>query len=162
MFSDKRYRWRETYFVLFTANKRPQLKKVQQALAALNPRYQLTNLSGDEQGRFESLTLIAPDDYVALDICYVEGEEVQEHMADLLKDLKRGDPGKSQAEMLQRLSACDARLDVLHFEQVTDRDQEDDEDEVLDPGTLLLTLGALARLTGGIAVDPQSGTIFEE
>ena len=30
MFEDSRYRWRETYFVLFDAKKRPTLKSVDQ------------------------------------------------------------------------------------------------------------------------------------
>jgi hypothetical protein len=52
----------------------------------------------------------------------------------------------------------DGRFDVLHFEQIPD---EDEEDEILDPGTLLAVLGVLAEMTGGVAVDPQAGTFFE-
>jgi hypothetical protein len=51
---------------------------------------------------------------------------------------------------------------VLHFEQVPDEDAEDaGEDEILDPSALLVVLGALAKLTKGVAVDPQSGTFFD-
>ncbi len=74
MFEDSRYRWRETYFVLFKASDRPTLKKVQHALAKLDERYEITNSTEDDEGRFESLTLISPDDFAALDICYTEGE----------------------------------------------------------------------------------------
>ena len=66
MFEDNRYRWRETYFVLFDAKRRPTLASVGKALSALNKRFQLTNLNADEQGRTDSLTLISPDDYAAL------------------------------------------------------------------------------------------------
>ena len=75
-FEDGRYRWRETYFVLFPAASRPTLKVVEKMLAALNKRYRLSNLGADAHGRFESLTLISPDDFAALDICFTSGAEV--------------------------------------------------------------------------------------
>ena len=49
---------------------------------------------------------------------------------------------------------------MLHFEQVGDFADEDDFDELLDPSALLAVLQELARITGGIAIDPQSGTIL--
>ena len=62
---------------------------------------------------------------------------------------------------MKRIKEYDGRFDVLHFEQVGDSADEDDADELLDPGALLAVLEELARITGGIAVDPQSGTILE-
>ena len=62
---------------------------------------------------------------------------------------------------MKRLKEYDGRFDVLHFEQVGDLPGEEDEsDELLDPSALLAVLDELARITGGIAVDPQSGTIL--
>jgi len=56
---------------------------------------------------------------------------------------------------------CNGRFDVLHFEQVTEPGDEDEAgDEMLDPGAILLVLAALAKLTGGVAIDPQSGTVI--
>ncbi len=49
---------------------------------------------------------------------------------------------------------------MLHFEQVAESADDDDADELLDPSALLAVLDELARITGGIAVDPQSGTIL--
>jgi hypothetical protein len=40
------------------------------------------------------------------------------------------------------------------------REDEEDLDEMLDPSALLLVLGELAKLTGGVAVDPQTGTLL--
>ena len=71
-FEDSRYRWRETYFVLFDAKNRPALKTVVKTLSALNKRFELTNRTADSHGHIESLTLISPDDFAALDICYTE------------------------------------------------------------------------------------------
>ncbi|MFZ5832867.1 MAG: hypothetical protein ACOY3P_22500 [Planctomycetota bacterium] len=160
MFESRDYRWRETYFVLFKAQKRPKLKKMQQVLGELSDHYTLQNPTGDDEGRLESLTLISPDDFAALDICYVEGEEVAEQVSGLLKELKSAELGEKGPKQLKRLADCNARLDVLHFEQIAD--EEEDEEEVLDPTALLLVLAALAKATDGLAIDPQSGTILDE
>jgi hypothetical protein len=160
MFEDDRYRWRETYFVLFPTAQRPKLKKVEQALAQLDEHYELTNVRADDHEQFESLTLISPDDFAALDICYVEGDEVTEEIDELVRQIKPAELSAAGKKSLKLIPQCDARFDVLHFEQVTEEDEEDQ--EMLDPGALLLVLGALAKITGGIAVDPQSGTIFGE
>jgi len=158
-FEDDRYRWRETYFVLFPASRRPALKLVEKKLAALSDRYSLENLGGDAHGKFESLTLISPDDFAALDVCYTSGVEVLEHAEELVQELASTvEPG--QKGLLKQIKEYDGRFDVLHFEQVADSGDEDDSDELLDPSALLAVLDELARITGGIAVDPQSGTIL--
>ena len=158
-FEDDRYRWRETYFVLFPASRRPALNTVEKKLAALSKRYSLENLGADDSGNFESLTLISPDDFAALDVCYTDGAEVLEHSGELVQELSSTvEPG--QRALLKRLKEYDGRFDVLHFEQVGETADEDDSEEMLDPSALLAVLEELARITGGIAVDPQSGTIL--
>jgi hypothetical protein len=158
-FENDRYRWRETYFVLFPASRRPTLKVVETRLAALSKRYSLENLGGDERGKFESLTLISPDDFAALDVCYTSGAEVLEHSEEMVQELSSTvEPG--QKALLKRLKEYDGRFDVLHFEQLSESGDDDDDDELLDPSALLAVLEELAKITGGIAVDPQSGTIL--
>ena len=159
-FEDGRFRWRETYFVLFPADKRPPLKLVEKTLAAIDKHYVLSNLSADKEGLFESLTLVSPEDFAALDICFTSGAEVVEQVDALVEELKEtAEPG--QQAVLKRLKQYDGRFDVLHFEQIADVPGEDEEpEELLDPGALLAVLDVLADLTGGVAVDPQSGTIF--
>jgi hypothetical protein len=166
MFEDSQYRWRETYFVLFDASHRPTLKMVQRTLSGLNEHYVLRNLSADEEGRFDSLTLLSPDDFAALDICYTGGEEVLEHAASLAKEMAPVAREMCQPDALRRILRCDGRFDVLHFEQVPEgeceeENQGDEADEMLDPSTLLLVLGALAKITNGVAVDPQAGTFLD-
>ena len=83
-----------------------------------------------------------------------------EHAEELVQELPSTvEPG--QRALLKRLKEYDGRFDVLHFEQVGDSADEDESDELLDPSALLAVLEELARITGGIAVDPQSGTILE-
>ena len=63
---------------------------------------------------------------------------------------------------LARLPKCDARLDILHFEEIVGgrSSGEEEGDEMLDPSTLLNVLDALVRMTGGVGVDPQSGSVM--
>jgi len=160
MFENDQYRWRETYFVLFESSKRPTLEKVQQTLHKLNSRFALTNLSANEAGGLESLTVLSPDDFAALDICYLDGEEVLEQGAELAEELDTTDCRAEDRDRLNRIRQCNARFDVLHFEQVINFDDGGEPDEMLDPSTLLVVLEALASETGGLAIDPQAGTFL--
>ncbi|HID78495.1 MAG TPA: hypothetical protein EYP56_21205 [Planctomycetaceae bacterium] len=160
MFGDDHYRWRETYFVLIESRRRPKLRDVEEALKQLDPHFCLQNAAADDAGRFESITVLAPDDYAALDICYTEGEEVAEHRDELMKELLTASSRGVDRARLEKIRRCDARLDVLHFEQIPDAEEEEDSEEMLDPSALLIVLNGLAKLTHGVAVDPQSGTLL--
>jgi hypothetical protein len=158
MFESEDYRWRETYFVLFNAAKRPALRKVEQTVARLKDRFELSQPCADDEGLFESLTVMAPDDYAALDISYVEGEEVTEQVQQLIKDLKTTTLQPGDMEKLARLPKCNARFDLMHFEQVLEGGEEGE--EMLDPSALLLVMEALVKLTDGVGIDPQSGALM--
>ena len=162
MFENDQYRWRETYFVLFSKAKAPNLKKLKEVLQALNHRFVLTHLHADPEGHLESMTVLAPDDFAALDLCYVEGDEVLEQVGLLYDELKTTASSGGERQRLERLKQLDARFDVLHFEQLADTDAEEGEglDEMLDPSALLIVLDALVELTDGVAVDPQAGTML--
>ncbi len=157
-FENDRYQWRETYFVLFPAARRPALTDVRERLAALSSRYTIEDAVGDEGGKFESLTIISPDDFAALDVCYTGGDEVVEHGQELAQELA-ATVEPAQKPLLKRIKQFDGRFDVLHFEQV-EAAGEDDGDDLLDPSALLAVMEELARMTDGVAIDPQSGTIF--
>ncbi len=163
MFESSRYRWRETCFVLFKLQHRPTLKKVEQALAALDETYQLVNASADDKKRIESLTVISPDDFAALDICFTSGEDVLEERESMIEELRPAAEEMGKINFLEKLRQCDARFDVLHFEEIPETPEDDEEpDEFLNPSALLLVLAELAKLTHGVAVDPQSATILSE
>ena len=155
-FENNQFRWRETYFVLFPAGRRPKLKTLEKKLLNLHNRFTVTNAVGDDSGRFESITVLAPDDFAAVDVCYTDGEEVREQAASIVEDL-RGEARGADRKRLDHLRVCDGRFEVLHFEQLSEDDQED---ELLDPSTLLVVLEALSELTDGIAFDPQAGAIM--
>lgn len=160
MFENHQFRWRETYFVLFDSARRPTLQRLQQKLAGLNKRFAFINPNADEDGAFESLTVLAPDDFAALDISYLDGEEVVEQAGTLAEELSGPECRPEERAKLDRIRRFDGRFDVLHFEQVSGFDQEVEEDEMMDPGALLTVLDALVALTDGIAVDPQAGAML--
>ena len=87
LFENEDYRWRETYFVLFHEANRPAADAIVQGLQKVNARYQISNVRATEAGLFESLTLISADDYAAMDISYVCGEEVREHTEELVEEM---------------------------------------------------------------------------
>ena len=159
-FEREEFKWRETYFVLFDSAKRPTLKKVERMLHNLSPRFQLSNPLADDDGRFESITVFSPDDYAALDISFISGEEVVEQTAALEEELKGGAADPEERAKLARLKKFDARFDLLHFEQTTGEEPEEEGDEILDPSMLLIVLDAVVELTDGVGVDPQSGTLL--
>src|ERR1700758_4184224 len=113
-FEDSGYKWRETYFVMFDAAKRPTLEKLSKTLNKVNPRFELSNLAGDETGMFESLTLHSPQDYAAVDISYTDDDEVKEQGLNLQQELRATATEAEERAKLARLTKCTARLDILH------------------------------------------------
>ena len=157
MSSDDRFEWRETYFVLFQSRKRPLLRDVEAAFNALGGQFQLTEPAADDEGRIEALNVVSPEDHSALEIDYLSGDEVLLQVAELTKEL-RGETG--YAEKLSKLQRCDARFEVMHFEEMVDAPPEDEGDEAFDPSALLMALETLVKLTDGVGVDPQAGTLL--
>ncbi|MGQ9504264.1 MAG: hypothetical protein ACUVQR_05100 [Thermogutta sp.] len=163
MFQDSHYHWRETCFVYFSRENRPTLQKVLKTLGAVGPQYRIMNAQADSAGRFESITIIAPDAFSALDICYLEGPEIQEEVEKQVKELLASDLTATEQKQLNKLKRCDARLDVFHFERLMEEDEEEEDDDLgdyFDPSALIIVLEALSKLTRGIAIDPQSGILL--
>lgn len=159
MFQDDSYDWRDTYFVLFQSGHRPQLEEVKRIVEQLNPRYELSNLHADENGQFESLTIRSPADFTAIDVSFLDGEEVIEQRDTFLEELAGEDRDEFEQEKWERFAQCDARFDVMHFEQVSDAEQEGP-DAMVDPGALINIIDALTDLTEGVGIDPQSGMLM--
>jgi len=160
LFADGRYQWRETYFVLFDHKHRPQAADVKRVLTELGPRIELHELTANDAGLLESMTVLSHADAAGMDVTYVEGEEVKEQIIQLRDEWKGKQAGAKEKPHLVRALHADARFDVFHFEEVTDFPDEED-DGPLDPGTLLLVLNKLARLCHGEALDPQTGELLE-
>ena len=159
LFENNNYRWRETYFVLFKESQRPRADQVEKAIRELDKRYEIRDLSRDDNGNLESLTLVSPFDFAAMDITYLSGDDVIEQIGELTREMKDSVLTPEERAKLSRLSDFNARFDVYHFEYIMNGDDQE-EDEFLDPGSLLIVLERLARICDGVSVDPQSGTVL--
>ena len=157
LFGDPLFRWRETFLVLFEESNRPTVEAVEKALARVG-RFDSEQTNESVDGLIESLTVTNSIDCVGLDIVFVDGEEAAEQIEELQTEISPDDLLPGQEEMLEKLPLCNARLDLLHFEQLTASFSEDDDEEFLDPGSLLGVAESLAQLVNGVAVDPGSGT----
>ena len=157
-FENSDYHWRETYFILFESSRRPTQEQVAQALRGLGKRYELTNERCEDDGAFGSLTVVSHDDFAALDVSYLDGEEVTEVVEQMIQEFKPLAKTEAEKARLKRLMRCDARFDVLHFEHImAEGDPDDADDDLLDPTTLLIVMETLTKLCDGLAIDPQSG-----
>ncbi len=163
----EQFAWRETYFVLFPADDRPTLSQVEAAIGDANQRLKVENLMADDDGLFNSALVQAVEDNAAMEISYEMGEAVVEQNIELAQQL-RDQIDETQLSLLLR---ADARLDVMHLERMPEAkedefdeygDNEDDEmmAEALDPASLITVVETLARLTGGLAIDPAAGEIM--
>jgi hypothetical protein len=160
LFANTDYRWRETYFVLFEQARRPTSEQLKQAFEGLGPGYQITAESPGDNGNVVSLTIVSPYDFAAMDISYVSGEDVTEQVSELISELSGEQLSGAEQAKMERLPTCDARFDIYHFERIIDDGSLDDQDEYMDPGSLLVVLERLVRLCDGISVDPQTGSLM--
>lgn len=152
------FRWRETYFVWFDVAKRPLLTKVEDAVRSLKGHFTLNDAQADENGLIESLTVLSSEDHAALEMDYLDGEEIHGEAAAMAAEFKSCDG--AEAMRLSKLKRATARLEIMHFEQIDSATDDEDADEMFDPSALLIVLEALIKLTDGVGVDPQSGTLM--
>ena len=156
LFEDDTFVYRDTFFIHFEIEDRPTGAQVKSCIDALGDKYELSELR-ETDGQFESLTIRSPHDSSAMDITFVEGEEVLEQIADLMRDFKTITLSGDDHQKLTKLSKCNARFDIYHFEQKSDPTIEE---EMLDPGGLLLVMERLASVCQGVGLDPQSKTLL--
>lgn len=164
--------WRETYFILFPHDQRPNLEQVTAAIASANARFQLKNPAADDDGLFASLLVESPEDHAAVEISYEVGDAITEQNLEWAQQLQ----DQLAPEQIQDLIRADARLDIAHFERVSagasdssdapspffGDEFDEDEDagfEMLDPTCMLTVVDTLSQLTQGLAFDPASGEI---
>ena len=118
---------------------------------------ELVELHTDEDGLFESMTVMAPESFAAIDISYISGAEVIEQGIQFSDELESGCIEKSQLNLLREY---DGRFDILHFEQTEEGEDDGELGGMLDPSALLTVLDILSELCGGVTVDPQTGSLI--
>ena len=80
----------------------------------------------------------------------------EEQLVEIKKEFQGTKLPPDEQAKFEHMLKSDARLDVYHFQHVEDGQ----DDEELDPGSLLLVMGKLAKLCHGVSFDPQSGTLL--
>ena len=73
------------------------------------------------------MTVLSHADAAAMDITYVEGEEVKEQVIQLRQEWKGKASGAKEKPHLEPALHANARFDVYHFEEITDFPDEEDE-----------------------------------
>lgn len=155
LFGDSRYEYRDTFFVFLKKENRPSSDKIQACLAELGPKYELLDMSSKD-GELEAITVRSPNDRSAMDITFVQGEEVTNQIEEIQTEFRSITLAGDDMEKLKQISECDARFDIYHFEQC----ELGGEEEMLDPGGLLIVLETVARLCDGVGLDPQSQALM--
>lgn len=153
LFEDNRFEYRDTFFVFFRAEKRPSREDIEALIKKLGSRYQAKDLRDDE-GKFDSVCILSPQDYSAMDIVCVDGDDVREKLQEIIAEFKTMTLTKDDRQRIGQIAQADCRFDVFHFGQVSD--SGDGDDDFLDPGGLMAVLELLAELTDGVGYDPQS------
>lgn len=148
-----RFQWRDTWFVWLKSANRPTAEAVKQALDSGDDRHSFENMNADENGLFDSVTVIASHDGAAMDISFVDGSDVAEAAVNFATENSPDD--EEEQEQLKVLVSCDARFEVYHFEEINENDSDS-----IDPGALLIVLDTLAELCDGVTTDPQSDSLF--
>ena len=158
LFDDPNYRWRDTFLVFFDDNQRPTIELALSAIQQIG-KFEVQHSSASESRHIESITITSSVDLVGLEILYVAGDEVVEETEPLILELAEDAMLLGNEDSLTLLSTANARFDILHFEKITDNSNEpSDDDELMDPGSLLTVTAALADLVNGVAVDPSSAS----
>lgn len=155
LFGNPRYQYRETYFILFEKEKRPNEAELVAAIKELGDRFEIKEIHHDQENQLESMTVVSPSDFAGLDLTYVDGEEVLEQVSELNEQFKTTTLTGDELKKIAKIGNCRARFDVLHFEEITGS-----EDDFLDPGSLLTIVEKIASLCDGVGIDRESSTII--
>lgn len=160
LFENSEYQWRETFFIFFEDARRPEADKVKKALEQLG-RLEVSNVRADDDGRIDSITIVSPDDFAAMDVSCVAGEEVLEQLPEIISELEPNLDTDEEKSKFKQLPNCTARMDVFHFQRNSGTvSDEESPDEFMDPGGLLVVLERLGELCHGVVVDPQAGGLM--
>jgi hypothetical protein len=116
LFSDERYTWRETYFVLFDPARRPQLSAVRRELRHVAGALSILESKSEPNGNLLEMMVASYEDHAALEIVYHEGKTVQTEIARLTELLEKGSTAKEKKQLLNA-QKFQAKFEILHFEQ---------------------------------------------
>ncbi len=153
LFENGEYEYTDTFFVFFKRENLPSVEAIKAGLAELGDRYQPSPIAQREDA-FESMTVISPQDFSAMDVVLDLNTEVTTQIEELVVDFRTQTLTGDDRDKLQIFKQCDARFDLFHFEKQVKGNE--DPDAFIDPGGLLIVLEKLRSICDGVGLDPQS------
>lgn len=153
LFENDEYEYTDTFFVFFKRENLPAAEAVKTAIAELGDRYEFGNIAFRED-QFESMSILSPQDFSAIDIVLDLNMEVTTQIEELTTEFRTLTLTGDDRDKLTRFKDCDARFDLFHFEKQVSGNS--DPDAFIDPGGLLIVLEKLRSLCDGVGLDPQS------
>ena len=153
LFENEQYEYTDTFFVFFRRENLPTASAVKNAIAELGDRYEFGKIAFREE-QFESMTILSPQDFSAMDIVLDLNAEVPKQVDELAMEFRTLTLTGDDRNKLVKFKSCDSRFDLFHFEQQVNGQQ--DPDAFIDPGGLLIILEKLRSLCDGVGLDPQS------
>ena len=109
LFEHHGFQYRETCFVLFPQENRPKLAEVLAMVEKLGERYKIGENEAADDGLMESVTIFCPHDHAALDISFVVGEEVMEHLGELADEFPTETLDEAELAKWREAQSYDAR-----------------------------------------------------
>jgi hypothetical protein len=153
LFENGDYEYTDTFFVFFKRENLPSIEVVKSAIADLGDRFQASKIA-EKEGDFESMTVLSPEDFSAMDIVLDLNAEVTTQIEELVGDFRTQTLTGDDQDKLQIFKQCDVRFDLFHFEKQVNGN--DDPDAFIDPGGLLIVLEKIRSICDGVGLDPQS------
>lgn len=153
LFENEQYEYTDTFFVFFKRENLPAVDAITDAIKELGDRYEQGKLSLRDDA-FESMTVLSPQDFSAMDIVLDMNAEVAAQIEEMMGEFRTLTLTGDDQEKLKRFKECDARFDLFHFEKQVAGNS--DPDAFIDPGGLLIVLEKLRALCDGVGIDPQS------
>lgn len=117
LFEDPHYIWRETYFVLCEAARRPGLAVIERELRKALPRLVMRAGEADADGRFVHLGLVSDENHSGVDILWAEGKAVRSEIVGLIDELEKHAKPKERVK-LDRARTATAKIELLHYERI--------------------------------------------
>ena len=88
LFDNPEYRWRETYLLFHKKTNRTSVDKIRHAISGIRGHYQIEQLVANEHGDFESATVFAEEAFSAIDMIYIEDEQIHEQILEIQTEMK--------------------------------------------------------------------------
>lgn len=121
LFNDERYCWRETYFIVCSPALRPKFAEFSAMLEKSIPTLRIRDKKVDSFDSIEFLSVVSLEDKSGLDIVYQENENSLQETAALLDEIQQQTTTDKTRQLADKASSFTGRLDVLHFEQTSER-----------------------------------------